>query len=576
MAINHGRAFKIRNVDPNAKGPAKNRVCPCCRMHIEGQPLPLNCKLECLYKVGNNPLGSGYGLYFYFVKHCIILLIILLAVNGIYNLFTNLSQEDCDPQNQDSQESFCVIGYATISSLANKRDSDTLLTIQLFLNLISMIIILPYFHFIRYKMRKSVIEAGRRTITAADYTLKLTRIPMNVSDIEIKTWFESFSTAQFPIECLKVIRTNDIKDVLKIESKKQRMVRKYSRHKGQMQQSFLQHELTKLNGQLNDKIQSKGATFTPAVYVIFSRASMPDHLRKILKPRGVMSFIKMLNPFSKQLVCMNGHKINIKSAPEPGDVQWQNLGCTSKNKRRSRVITTISTLLILFLGFLLILLIYWIQRKIQADFKEHTYLIKVLSGIASLMTCLINILLVVVIKKLTEYEKYGTKTGYSTSVARKQSIALLINTAFIGFLVEIILSGLSISNNMVSDLHTLNIYNKGGLIENMFFVLILNNLYVPVLEYFDPEYIYKIIMQKKALAQGPNAVMTQQASHRLFEGPKPDMPDKYSFHIRTMLLTSFYAPVMPLAIIIAIIGLLLTYMMDKYFTTEKNGTASSS
>lgn len=52
-------------------------------------------------------------------------------------------------------------------------------------------------------------------------------------------------------------------------------------------------------------------------------------------------------------------------------------------------------------------------------------------------------------------------------------------------------------------------------------------------------------------------------SYRLFEGPDIDIPEKYAYLIRTMLLASFYAPGMPFALVYSTIGLILTYWADK-------------
>ena len=49
----------------------------------------------------------------------------------------------------------------------------------------------------------------------------------------------------------------------------------------------------------------------------------------------------------------------------------------------------------------------------------------------------------------------------------------------------------------------------------------------------------------------------------LFEGVNVDMATKYAALLKTMLLTSFYAPVSPIATVFAIAGLILVYWSDK-------------
>ena len=44
-------------------------------------------------------LGTGYPLYFNFVKQCIFMLLIMFVTSSDYNLFSNLQGDDCVPQN---------------------------------------------------------------------------------------------------------------------------------------------------------------------------------------------------------------------------------------------------------------------------------------------------------------------------------------------------------------------------------------------------------------------------------------------------------------------------------------------
>ena len=419
-------------------------------------------------------------------------------------------------------------------------------------------------------MRKISADVYQKNTTPSDYTLKLTRIPAEVSDTEIKNWFESFSTESLPIKCEKVIRTYNLEEIRRIELKKEALKEKYKNVKGTTLQAFFQMELLKLQTEINKKLRNNNYEYTHSVYAVFSDAVVASVLLRMLKPADPPC-LQRLNPCHKSLLNMGQHKINIKRAPEPTDVWWKNLGFDNKGKRRSRMVTTFSTSLTLAIGFGLILLVYWMQKELREKFTGHTDVTRILGFIGSLLICLINIVLATIIKRFVKYEKHGTRGGFLTAVAEKQTIALLINTAFISLIVEIILSeSYTVSNGILTNVYKLDLYRKGGLIENMFFVFLINAFYVPVLDLLNPMHFYNKYKQKKALELGDSIVMTQQTANTLFEGPQIEISNKYALVIKTMILTSFYAPGMPLVTLISLVGLIFSYWSEKYLFLRRN------
>jgi hypothetical protein len=63
---------------------AQISYCKCCSRRIENVRIKLNCDLTEL-----SFLGSGFPLFFTYTKFCLIFLIILFGVSGIFNAVTN-------------------------------------------------------------------------------------------------------------------------------------------------------------------------------------------------------------------------------------------------------------------------------------------------------------------------------------------------------------------------------------------------------------------------------------------------------------------------------------------------------
>lgn len=51
-------------------------------------------------------LGSGYPLYFNFIKYCVFIFLILLLTSGDFNLITNWMGKDCKDYGDDTKVSY--------------------------------------------------------------------------------------------------------------------------------------------------------------------------------------------------------------------------------------------------------------------------------------------------------------------------------------------------------------------------------------------------------------------------------------------------------------------------------------
>jgi hypothetical protein len=59
-------------------------------------------------------------------------------------------------------------------------------------------------------------------------------------------------------------------------------------------------------------------------------------------------------------------------------------------------------------------------------------------------------------------------------------------------------------------------------------------------------------------------IFTQLEANQLYVLPQPLLPAKYSYIIKTLWLTSFYAPFTPIVVPISMLGLALSYLLEKY------------
>jgi len=550
--------------EPNPQDEAE--VCPCCGMKLKGEQLPITCSLESLYH-----LGSGNALYFSFVKCSIYLLLLMFIICGAFNLLSNVISGDCLNEaaaTATDTTNICTADFRLILSLANKRDDSSLISIQIWLNLAFIFVMMPFFHYIRYKHRRINSQVEKTSLTPADFTVQLSNLPLDATDEEILEWIESFSISRKPIRVRKIIRAYQIKDFIKSEARKDELLKKLKSDISHTTRAVIISELDQIDFEREERLNNQKEKYTKVAYVIFEKIQMAELICDIFQKSPFRAFLYRIFPCAKRIKLSKDQDVKIIRAPEPKDILWTNHAFTKLRRIKNRIYTSLATLVFLIIASVLYILIYNAQRVVDNQIGEDFVLNEFSSILASLIICIINIILSYLIEWLVGFEKYKTKTTYYTKMAEKKSIALLINTAFTSLVAQLILA--NGFNTTVSDVSTLNVYGEGGLIENMFYTIILNAIYAPLLSYFSVEYFYTLCRRKYALWKGPKAIMTQAEANTLFEAPHHHMPYKYSNLIKTMLLTSFYAPAMPIAILISIIGLVVTYWVDKYLLLRRN------
>jgi hypothetical protein len=59
--------------------------------------------------------------------------------------------------------------------------------------------------------------------------------------------------------------------------------------------------------------------------------------------------------------------------------------------------------------------------------------------------------------------------------------------------------------------------------------------------------------------------MTQRELNTLFENPKIEFAFKFSYILKTILMTFFFIPILPCGVLISLCGLILAYWIEKYY-----------
>lgn len=108
-------------------------------------------------------LGSGYPLYFNFIKCCLVIIGVLFMTSGQYSLISNLISEDChdlviqaqwqyDKHSNGWSEpvyNYCLNDFIALTTSANKRFETVLTSLPTYFNLTCVLFMLLIIFFFR-------------------------------------------------------------------------------------------------------------------------------------------------------------------------------------------------------------------------------------------------------------------------------------------------------------------------------------------------------------------------------------------------------------------------------------------
>lgn len=118
-----------------------------------------------------------------------------------------------------------------------------------------------------------------------------------------------------------------------------------------------------------------------------------------------------------------------------------------------------------------------------------------------------------------------------------------------------------IANHYIKD----NIYNGGGLVEDVFYFSISNAIVPPLLKIIDVTYLWHLWMKSRASKMDGKLRSDSQLDYnKAWERPEFEVGFEYVYLLKTCLYTAFYISLQPIIAFMAIFGLLAMYYAEKF------------
>lgn len=274
--------------------------------------------------------------------------------------------------------------------------------------------------------------------TPADYTIMITGMPRDVTEKEVRKHFENY-----PLEngrFAQVYRVNFayyIGDFIELAREKNEALKKIfkEKRKGQPRTSHISALEAKVKT-LDEKMKvlkrkymhlkhRKTELFTGTCFVTFNimqdKVDMYNKWKINFLGRASLKYCKCLQRcYSTENERFRGKTVIVKDPPEPGDILWENLGTPFGTLVKTRAVTISLTILILVMSFFAILGLKYAQMGIVK--KQQSGFVKTLLSLTITVTLIVvDVILGIVLRKISSYEKYSTLTGYNSGVATRVS-----------------------------------------------------------------------------------------------------------------------------------------------------------
>jgi hypothetical protein len=111
---------------------------------------------------------------------------------------------------------------------------------------------------------------------------------------------------------------------------------------------------------------------------------------------------------------------------------------------------------------------------------------------------------------------------------------------------------------------TNNWFVRSGLVSDVFFNTLAIWFVSPLIYLYSPYRFYSWFIRYLETRKGKNSLMTQKQLNQLYKGPALDMPERYSESMILVMISSFYAVLIPIVPMICLLGAMYQYSINTW------------
>ncbi len=171
-------------------------MCGCCYKSTTRNPFGLDPPVKDYIS-----LGINVPMYFKYIQHTILLMLSFFLIDGAYELFTNLINNDC--LNNAPNRPKCEMTWHTRSMLINKRDDRGTLLLTDGLGTLAVLISFVIWTKLSGKVEQEIINL-RDVNVPENFGIMLRNVPETLSANEIREFFTEHFGTIIPHKIVKI------------------------------------------------------------------------------------------------------------------------------------------------------------------------------------------------------------------------------------------------------------------------------------------------------------------------------------------------------------------------------------
>ena len=242
-------------------------------------------------------------------------------------------------------------------------------------------------------------------------------------------------------------------------------------------------------------------------------------------------------------------KIIFERAPEPEDIIFENLEGSLKTKIENIFCVTLVSLIIGGISFVINGLLFYLQSSIDKseDPNGKTLILYVLSFLISIANSIIDFIIGIKLEKIIKRQKSYTLTNFYATYSLVLSLLWFLNSSLLPILLDIFNS---------KEEHEV-------LTSNMLMKFLFNSFVEPIMWTINIKFLYKWI-KKCIIEQKEQINYNQKELNELYELSPMNVAAKYSYLVKTLLISFIFAPIFPLGFCISFFGFIFGYWLEKF------------
>jgi hypothetical protein len=114
------------------------------------------------------------------------------------------------------------------------------------------------------------------------------------------------------------------------------------------------------------------------------------------------------------------------------------------------------------------------------------------------------------------------------------------------------------------------IWSEKGLSNDAAYIMVFNIISPPLSNFFNPFHLQRWYKRRQIISQGQKCVLTQKEANFWFEGPPFDIAQRYANYLKTLMISLFFMPMLPLSLPAGALSIIVAVWTEKYLLYRRH------